>query len=144
MAALTYQSQLTAATAANASQRMDQYVQMLVQQQEQLQQSQHQIMEQLAALTLNHGEEGRGVGQQGRPHPPPPTPFAPNQLRRHNFGYRGGQGSGRERGRGRDYPFSRPAIQPSPCLSLRVGHTHFQLPTHQAVGAIFHPCPKRR
>ncbi len=43
-----------------------------------------------------------------------------------------------------DYPFSLPAIQPPPCLSLQVGHTHFQLPTHQAVGAIFHPCPKRR
>jgi hypothetical protein len=61
MAALTYQSQLTAATTANVSQRMD-HVQMLAQQQEQLQQTQHQIMEQLAALTLNHGEGGRRVG----------------------------------------------------------------------------------
>jgi hypothetical protein len=42
MAALTYQSQLTAATAANTPQRMDQYVQTLAQQQEQLQQLQHQ------------------------------------------------------------------------------------------------------
>jgi hypothetical protein len=62
MAALTYQSQLMAATAANTSQLMDQYVQMLAQQQEQLQQSQYQIMKQLATLTLNHGEEGCGVG----------------------------------------------------------------------------------
>jgi hypothetical protein len=63
MAALTYQSQLTAATAANASERMDQYVHTLAQQQEQLQQMQHQLMVQLAALTLNHGK-GQGVGQQ--------------------------------------------------------------------------------
>jgi hypothetical protein len=41
MAALTYQSQLTAATATNASQQMDQYVQTLTQQQEQLHQMQH-------------------------------------------------------------------------------------------------------
>ncbi len=56
MAALTYQSQLTAATAANASERMDQYVHTQAQQQEQLQQTQHQLMVQLAALTLNHGK----------------------------------------------------------------------------------------
>jgi hypothetical protein len=37
MAALTYQSQLTATTATNLSQRMDQYVQTLAHQQEQLQ-----------------------------------------------------------------------------------------------------------
>jgi hypothetical protein len=104
MAAMTYQSQLTAATVTNASQRMDQYVQTLTQQQEQLHQTQHQIMEQLAALTLNHGEGGWGVGQQRRPHPPPPTPFAPIQFGRHNFGNRGGQGRGRGRGRGRGLP----------------------------------------
>ena len=91
MAALTYQSQLMAATAANASERMDQYVHTLAQQQEQLQQTQHQLMVQLAALTLNHGE-GQGVGQQGRPNIPPPPPFAPAQLGRHNYGHRGGQG----------------------------------------------------
>ncbi len=56
MAALTYQSQITAATAANSSERMDQYVHTLAQQQEQLQQTQHQLMVQLATLTLNHGK----------------------------------------------------------------------------------------
>jgi hypothetical protein len=56
MAALTYQSQLTAATAANASERMDQYVHTLAQQQEHLHQTQHQLMVQLAGLTLNHGK----------------------------------------------------------------------------------------
>jgi hypothetical protein len=100
MAALTYQSQLTAATATNASQRMDQYVQTLTQQQEQLHQMQHQIMEQLATLSLNHGNGDRGVGRQGRPHPPPPTPFAPNQFGCHNFGNGGEQGRGRGSGRG--------------------------------------------
>jgi hypothetical protein len=104
MAALTYQSQLTAATATNASQRMDQYVQTLAQQQEQLHQMQHQIMEQLAALSLNHGNGYRGVGRQGCPHPPPPTPFAPNQFGHHNFGNQGRQGRGRGRGRGRGPP----------------------------------------
>jgi hypothetical protein len=75
MAALTYQSQLTAATAANTSERTDQYVHTLAQQQEQLQQTQHQLMVQLAALTLIHGK-GRGVGRQRRPNiPPPPSPL---------------------------------------------------------------------
>ena len=97
MAALTYQSQLTAATAANTSERMDQYVHTLAQQQEQLQQTQHQLMVQLAALTLNHGK-GRGVGRQRHPNIPPPPPFAPAQLGRHNYGHRGGQGCGRGRG----------------------------------------------
>jgi hypothetical protein len=41
MVTLTYQSQLMAATAAKVSQQMDQYVQMLAQQQEHLQQLQH-------------------------------------------------------------------------------------------------------
>jgi hypothetical protein len=123
MAALTYQSQLTAATAANASQRMDQYVQTLAQEQEQLQQSQHQIMEQLAALTLNHGEGGRGVGRQGRPHPPPPTPFAPNQLGCHNFGYRGGQGRGRGCGRGHGLPVFM-AGHTTPPMSITTGRIH--------------------
>jgi hypothetical protein len=47
MAALTYQSHLTAATAANAS------LQALAQQQEQLHQTQHQIIKQLAVLWIN-------------------------------------------------------------------------------------------
>ncbi len=91
MAALTYQSQLTVATAANASERMDQYVHTLAQQQEQLQQTQHQLMVQLAALTLNHGK-GQGVGRQRRPNIPPPPPFAPSQLGHHNYRQQGGQG----------------------------------------------------
>jgi hypothetical protein len=54
-------------------------------------------MVQLAALTLNHSE-GRGVGRQGRPNIPPPPPFAPAQLGRHNYGHRGGRGRGIGRG----------------------------------------------
>ncbi len=99
MAALTYQSHLTAATAANSSQRMDQYVQALAQQQEQIHQTQYQIIEQLAALSINQGDAGRGIGRHGHGPPPPPAPFAPNQFGRHNVGNRGGQGCGRGRGR---------------------------------------------
>ena len=46
MAALTYQSQLTATTATNLSQQMGQYLQTLAHQQDQLHQNQHQMMEQ--------------------------------------------------------------------------------------------------
>ena len=46
MAALAYQSQLTATTAANLSQQMGQYLQTLAHQQDQLHQNQHQMMEQ--------------------------------------------------------------------------------------------------
>ena len=45
MAALTYQSQLTATTVANSSQQMGQYIQTLAHQQDQLHQNQHQMME---------------------------------------------------------------------------------------------------
>jgi hypothetical protein len=58
MVALTYQSQLTATTAANSSQQMDQYVQTLAHWQEQLQKNQHQIMEQMAALLFNQSNAG--------------------------------------------------------------------------------------
>ena len=53
MAALTYQSQLTATTAANSSQQMGQYLQTLAHQQDQLHQNQHQMMEQMVALLFN-------------------------------------------------------------------------------------------
>jgi hypothetical protein len=141
MAALTYQSQLMAATAANAAQRMDQYVQTLAQQQEQLQQSQHQIMEQLAALTLNHEEGGCGVGQQGCPHPPPPTPFAPNQFGRHNLGYRSGQGRGRGCGRGRGLPVFT-AGHTTPPMSITTGRTHTFPAPHTPGWGYFSPMPQ--
>ena len=53
MAALTYQSQLTATTATNSSQQMGQYIQTLAHQQELLYQNQHQMMEQMAALSFS-------------------------------------------------------------------------------------------
>ena len=58
MAALTYQSQLTATTAANSSQQMGQYLQTLVHQQDQLYQDQHQMMEQMAAHLFNQSDAG--------------------------------------------------------------------------------------
>jgi hypothetical protein len=122
MAALTYQSQLMAATAANASQQMDQYVQMLVQHQEQLKQTQHQIMEQLATLTLNHGEGGRNRDVPIHLHPPP---LHPTNLDATILDTVVGKAAVADGAEAVDYPLSRPAIQPPPCLSLQVGHTHF-------------------
>jgi hypothetical protein len=86
MAALTYQSHLTAAMATNAS------LQALAQQQEQLYQIQHQIIKQLAALSINQSNAGQGIGRHGHGPPHPPAPFAPNQFRCNNFGSRGRQG----------------------------------------------------
>jgi hypothetical protein len=140
--AMTYQSQLMAATATNASQRMDQYVQTLMQQQEQLHQTQHQIMEQLAALTPNHGERGLGVGQQGRPHPPPPTPFAPNQFGCLNFGNHGGQGCGCGCGRGRGLP-TFTGGHTIPPMSITTGRTHtFPAPHTPGSRGYFTPMPQ--
>jgi hypothetical protein len=103
MAALTYQNQHTATTAANSSQQMNQYMQTLAQQQDLLHQNQHRMMEQMAALSFNQSNTGRGIRQQGRGPPqspatfapngfPPPAPFTPNGFGRTNYGGRGGQG----------------------------------------------------
>ena len=62
MAALTYQSQLTASTAANLSQQMGQYIQTLAHQQDLLHQNLHQMMEQIMALSFNQSNAGRGIG----------------------------------------------------------------------------------
>jgi hypothetical protein len=86
MAALTYQSPPMAATAANSS------LQALAQQQEQLHQTQHQIIEQLATLLINQSIAGQGIRRHGRGPPHPPAPFAPNQFGCNNFGSRSKQG----------------------------------------------------
>ncbi len=86
MAALTYQSQLTATTAANSSQQMGQYIQTLTHQVELLHQNQHQMMEQMAALSFNQSDAGRGIGHPGRGQPQTPAQFTPNGFRN------GGQG----------------------------------------------------
>jgi hypothetical protein len=93
MAALTYQSQIMANTAANTSQQMDQYVQTLAHQQEQLHQNQHQIIKQLAALSFNQSVAGQGVERQGRG-PPPQAPFTLIQFGGNNFGSCVGRGRG--------------------------------------------------
>jgi len=84
MAALTYQSQLTATTAANSSQKMVQYMQKLAHQQDLLHQNQHQMMDQMVALFFNQSNAGCGIGRQGRGPPPPPAPVAPNRFGRTN------------------------------------------------------------
>jgi len=81
MAAVMLQSQLTATTAANSSQRHDQAVQALAQQQHLLHANQHQILEQLAALSFNASDAGCGIRRRGRGGgrgpPPPPNVQAP-------------------------------------------------------------------
>jgi hypothetical protein len=59
---MTLQSQLTATTAANSSQRHDQAVQALAQQNQLMHANQYQTLEQLAALSFNASDAGRGVG----------------------------------------------------------------------------------
>ena len=106
MAALTYQIQLTATTAANSSQQMGQYMQALAHQQDLLHQNQHQMMEQMAALSFNQSDAGRGIGRQGRGQFQQQAPFTPTgfgrggQATTTGFG-RGGRGRGRGQGRGR-------------------------------------------
>ncbi len=96
VAALAYQSQLMATTAANSSRQMGQCIQTLAHQQELLHQNQHQMMEQMAALSFNQSNAGRGIGRPGRGQPQPPAPFTPN-------GFKNG-GQGRGRGCGHDPP----------------------------------------
>ena len=109
MAALAYQSQLMATTTANSSQQMGHCIQTLAHQQDLLHQNQHQMMEQMAALSFNQSDAGRGISPPGRGQPQPPAPFTPNgfgrggQFSPHGFG-RGGQGRGRGRGHGRGPP----------------------------------------
>jgi hypothetical protein len=62
VAALTYQSQHTATTAANLSQQMNQYMQTLAHQHNLLHQNQQQMMEQMAALSFNQSNAGCGIG----------------------------------------------------------------------------------
>jgi hypothetical protein len=128
MAALSYQSQITANTAANLYQRMDQYVQALAHQQEQLPQNQHQIIEQLATLSFNQSIAGRGIGRQG-PGPPPQALFAPIQFEGNNFGSRGGQGRGRGRG-----PPAFTAGRAPPLMTITAGRTPALPGMHPATG----------
>ena len=104
MAALTYQSQLTATMAAKSSQEMCQYLQTLAHQQDQLHQNQHQMMEQMAALLFNQSIAGQGIGQQERGSPSPMAPFTPHGFGRNPYGGRSGQGCGRGRSRSRGPP----------------------------------------
>jgi hypothetical protein len=115
MAALTYQSQLTATTAANSSQQMNQYIQTLANQQDLLHQNQHQMMEQMAALSFNQSDAGRGIARPGRGQPQQQASFSPN-----GFG-RGGQGRGRGRGRGRGPPGSNTGGRGPPIMSFTAG-----------------------
>jgi hypothetical protein len=77
MAALTYQSQLMATTAANSSQQMGQHMQTLAHQHDLIHQNQHQMMEQMVALSFNQSNAGQGIRRQaGRGQFQPPAPFS--------------------------------------------------------------------
>jgi len=102
MAAATLQSQLTAMPAANSSQRHEQGLQALAQQNQLLHANQHQILEQLAALSFNASDAGLGIrrgGRGGGRRTPPPSPYVPAVPTTYQQGY-GGRGHGRGRGRG--------------------------------------------
>jgi hypothetical protein len=141
MAALTYQSQLMATMATNLSQRMDHYDQTIAQQQELLHQQQHQIMEQIAALSLNQSNAGRGIGRQGRGPSPPGAPFAPIQFGGITF----------EDVVDKDvcvdadadvaaaHPHLQLALPPLSCPLQRGGHQRLRQHTQQQVEGIIHP-----
>jgi hypothetical protein len=141
MAALTYQSQLTATTAANSSQQMGQYMQTLAHQQDLLHQNQHQMMEQMAALSFNQSDAGRGIGRQGRGLFQYPAPFTPTGFGRGGHaaptGYgRGGQGRGRGRGRGRGPPGFGTGRGP-PFTTITTGRTPGYTATQNAGGGYY-------
>ena len=102
IAAVTQQSQLTATTAANSSQRHEQGIQALAQQQQLLHANQHQILEQLAALLFNASDAGQGIRRGrhggGRGTPPPTYIQAPMMPTTYQHG-NGSRGRGRGRGR---------------------------------------------
>ena len=86
-------------------------MQTLAHQQDLLHQNQHEMMEQMAALSFNQSDAGRGIGRQGCGQFQPPAPFTPTGFGRggqaapNGFGRRGqGQGQGRGQGRGRGPP----------------------------------------
>jgi hypothetical protein len=142
MAALTYQSQLTATTAANSSQQMGQYMQTLAHQQDLLHQNQHQMMEQMAALSFNQSDAGRGIGRPaGRGQFQPPAPFTPTGFGRGGqaaptgFG-RAGLGRGRGRGRGRGPPGFATGRGP-PFTTITTGRTPGYTATQTASGGYY-------
>ena len=145
MAALTYQSQLTANTAANSSQQMGQYMQTLAHQQDLLHQNQHQMMEQMAALSFNQSDAGRGIRRPaGRGQFQPPAPFTTIRFGRGgqvapNGSERGGQGRGRGCGRGLGPPGFATGRGP-PFTTITAGQaTGYMAP--QAVGGGYYATP---
>jgi hypothetical protein len=65
VAALTYQSQLTALTAADNSQCQELQLAHLASQQNMMHENMHQLIAGLNAVAFNMSDEGRGVGQFG-------------------------------------------------------------------------------
>jgi hypothetical protein len=85
VAALTYQSQMTASTATDSSQHAEQQFAHLASQQNMMHENMHQIIAQVNALSFNQSDAGRGC-------------FAGNNFER-NGGRRHSQGQRPHRGR---------------------------------------------
>jgi len=122
LAAVTLQSQLTATSAAH-----EQGMQALTQQQQLLHANQHQILEQLAALSFNASDAGQGIRRGGRGGgrgtPPPTYVQAPTMPTTYQQGY-GGRVRGRGRGRsGR----------------TQQQYSHGGFPPAQGMGGVFPP-----
>ena len=144
MAAVTLQSQLTATTAANSSQRHEQGMQALAQQNQLLHANQHQILEQLAVLSFNASDAGQGIRRGGRGAgrgTPPPPPYVPAVPTNYQQGY-GGRGRGRGRGRGNrtQQHYSQGGFPPTPGMG---GVFIRDAPTRRRWRQYVQPCPSR-
>jgi hypothetical protein len=127
---------------------MGQNIKTLAHQQEQLHQNQHQMMEQMTALSFNQSNTGCGIGCQGRGWPPPTAPFAPNGFGRNtyggrggqDYGDRGGQGRGRGWGRGRGPPAFIAGCAP-PIMPIRAGRAPEYTGPPPAAGGGYYAAP---
>jgi hypothetical protein len=122
MAALTYQSQLTATTTANLSQQMGQYMQTLAHQQDLLHQNQHQMMERWQLCRSIKAMRDAATDAQDadslhqRPHFPPRYLDAPTTV----------DALVKDEDVNKDvaeaHPVSLPDVDPPSCQSRQLGH----------------------
>ena len=145
MAAVTMQSQLTATTAANSSQRHEQGMQALAQQNQLLHANQHQILEQLAALTFNASDAGQGIRRGGRGAgrgTPPPPPYVPAVPTNYQQGYGGrGRGRGRVRGNRTQQQYSPGGLPPTPGMGGVFPPTYAMPPPAGGGGNLYNLAP---
>jgi len=146
MAAVMLQSQLTATTAANSSQRHEHGLQALAQQNQLLHANQHQILEQLAALSFNASNTGQGIcrggcgGGRGTPPPPPYVPAVPTTYQQ---GYGGrGRGRGRSQGGRTEQQYSPGGFPPTPGMGGVFPPTYAMPPPAGGGGNMYNLAPQ--